>query len=119
MKFREIDNVKKKTMSCLPKGCLSLPKVKRRQPKTRRGKDETDINEEDFINAYEANHVGSAPRYEVNGISKEEGTKTFQPSYHVYRFVSVCIILQRCRPKDLTFSIGGGQVESSSLYKII
>ncbi len=91
MKFREIDNVKRKTMSCLPKGCLSLPKVKRRRPKTRRGKDETDINDEDFINAYETNRVGNAPRLEVNGISKENESKTFQPSYHVYRLVVSCL----------------------------
>ncbi len=90
MKFREIDNVKRKTMSCLPKGCLSLPKVKRRRPKTRQGKDETDVNE-DFINAYEINSVGNTPRLEVNGISKENETKTFQPSYHVYRFVLSCL----------------------------
>ena len=89
MKFKDIDSVKKKTMSCLPKGCLSLNSRKKNKG-IKNGMTEEEVKEE-YINAYEVSGVSSVPNGtlkndESNGIETSE--KTFEPSYHVYRSVS-------------------------------
>ena len=88
MKFKGIDSVKKKTMSCLPKGCLSL---NRNRKKTKGGmKDgmtEEEVKEE-YINAYEVSGLSSVPNGTVKSVSNGHKTEeTFEPSYHVYRSV--------------------------------
>ena len=88
MKFKDIDSVKKKTMSCLPKGCLSLNSRKKNKG-IKNGM--TEEVKEEYINAYEVSGVSSVPNGtlkndESNGIETSE--KTFEPSYHVYRSVS-------------------------------
>ena len=88
MKFKDIDSVKKKTMSCLPKSCLPLNRKKNKEIKN--GMTEEEVKEE-YINAYEVSGVSSVPNgtlknEESTGIETSE--KTFEPSYHVYRSVS-------------------------------
>ena len=96
MKFKDIDSVKKKTMSCLPKGCLSL---KRDRKKSKRGMKEGMTEEEvkeEYIQAYSVSGVSSVPNGTVkcsSGSSGEKSEQTFEPSYHVYRSVSHLFIL--------------------------
>ena len=90
MKFKDIDSVKRKTMSCLPKGCLSLNR-KKHKGGLKNGMTEEEVKEE-YINAYEVSGVSSVP----NGTLKSDdpsgvetsAEKPFEPSYHVYRSVS-------------------------------
>ena len=94
MKFKDIDSVKKKTMSCLPKGCLSLNSRKKNKG-IKNGMTEEEVKEE-YINAYEVSGVSSVPNGtlkndESNGIETSE--KTFEPSYHVYRSVSFLLFI--------------------------
>ena len=90
MKFKDIDSVKEKTMSCLPKGCLSLNR-KKHKGGMKNGMTEEEVREE-YINAYEVSAVsssvpnGTLKTDEPNGVETST-EKPFEPSYHVYRSV--------------------------------